>query len=132
MALKPKPHGGLRHVALNVQHLEQCHHFYNELLGFKVVWQPDADNIYMSAKGDNLALHRSKKPFDVTTAQHLDHLGCFIATPEEVDQWHDYLKNAGVKIVAAPKNHRDGTRSFYCADPDGNVVQMIYIPDGEK
>ena len=27
-----------------------------------------------------------------------------------------------------PKTHRDGARSFYCADPDGNVVQMIFHP----
>jgi hypothetical protein len=24
--------------------------------------------------------------------------------------------------------HRDGSASFYCADPDGIVIQMLYEP----
>jgi catechol 2,3-dioxygenase-like lactoylglutathione lyase family enzyme len=34
----------------------------------------------------------------------------------------------GVDIVKPPKTHRDGARSFYCRDPDGNVVQFIHHP----
>lgn len=26
------------------------------------------------------------------------------------------------------RNHRDGARSFYCLDPEGVVVQVIYHP----
>jgi predicted enzyme related to lactoylglutathione lyase len=33
-----------------------------------------------------------------------------------------------VKILKEPKTHRDGARSFYCLDPAGNTVQMIYHP----
>jgi catechol 2,3-dioxygenase-like lactoylglutathione lyase family enzyme len=93
----------------------------------KIVWQPDADNIYLSSGTDNLALHRA--PADFTAAQHqrLDHIGFFLDDNKDVDMWHEYLRAQQVKIIAAPKDHRDGTRSFYCADPDGNVVQMIYI-----
>jgi predicted enzyme related to lactoylglutathione lyase len=34
----------------------------------------------------------------------------------------------GVAILKEPKSHRDGARSFYCRDPDGNTVQLIYHP----
>jgi hypothetical protein len=27
-----------------------------------------------------------------------------------------------------PRSHRDGARSFYCLDPAGNTVQMIFHP----
>jgi len=125
---KPKPHQGLRHLALFCKQLDKCQHFYTDLLGFEVVWQPDADNIYLSSGSDNLALHRAPEEFNPDKYQRLDHLGCFLRKPEDVDQWHDYLKNNHVRILAAPKDHRDGTRSFYCADPEGNAVQMIYYP----
>jgi hypothetical protein len=33
-----------------------------------------------------------------------------------------------VAIVHPFKIHRDGSASFYCADPDGIVIQMLYEP----
>lgn len=125
---KPKPHSGLRHVALHTKNLESCVTFYRDLLGMTLVWQPDADNYYFSSGTDNLALHRAPADFAPSKHQHLDHMGFFLATPQEVDEWHDYLAANQVKIMKAPKDHRDGTRSFYFADPDGNVIQMIYYP----
>ena len=34
----------------------------------------------------------------------------------------------GVPIVHPFKVHRDGSASFYCADPDGIVIQLLYEP----
>jgi catechol 2,3-dioxygenase-like lactoylglutathione lyase family enzyme len=45
-----------------------------------------------------------------------------------VDEWYVFLKEHAVPMRTIPKTHRDGARSFYCEDPDGNVVQMIYHP----
>src|SRR6266702_4252654 len=52
-------HAGLRHLALNVQRLDEMKRFYVDLLGFSVEWEPDPDNVYLSSGIDNLALHRS-------------------------------------------------------------------------
>ncbi len=49
---------GMRHVALNVTDIAICEHFYVGLLGMKVEWRPDADNLYLTSGNDNLALHR--------------------------------------------------------------------------
>jgi catechol 2,3-dioxygenase-like lactoylglutathione lyase family enzyme len=119
---------GLRHLALFTKELEACAHFYTHLLGMAVVWQPDADNIYLSSGTDNLALHRAPQDFNPSKDQHLDHLGFFLQEKSDVDQWHSYLKTQGIAISAAPKDHRDGTRSFYCLDPEGNSVQLIWVP----
>lgn len=124
----PAPHRGLRHLALYCNQLEKTVHFYADLLGLKIVWQPDADNVYLSSNDDNLALHRAPAGFTASGQQRLDHLGFFLNTKQDVDDWHTFLKENKVEIKAAPKDHRDGTRSFYCADPEGNVVQMIYYP----
>lgn len=125
---RPRPHLGLRHIALFIQNFSACQHFYMDLLGLRVAWQPDADNLYLTSGTDNIALHRAPNDFNPTKTQRLDHLGFFLASADDVDVWHEYLKTAGCDIKAAPKNHRDGTRSFYVADPDGNVVQMIHVP----
>jgi len=125
---KPAPHSGLRHIALFVKNFKECADFYSKLLGLKIVWQPDEDNIYMSSGTDNIALHRAAADFSPSRHQHLDHLGFFLKEASDVDAWHDYFKANKVTIKAAPKDHRDGTRSFYCADPDGNVIQLIYYP----
>ena len=39
------------------------------------------------------------------------------------------LKKSGVK-VAPIHQHRDGTASFYMQDPEGNWLEMLYIPVG--
>ena len=123
----PRPkHAGLRHVALNVVDLPAMEHFYVELLGFTEEWRPDEDNLYLCSGVDNLALHvvndRGGK------AQALDHIGIIIDTPEGVDDWFAFLSQHKVRMASEPKTHRDGARSFYCYDPEQNVVQVIYHP----
>ena len=125
-----KPDGllGLRHVALFVQDLEGCMRFYTEVLGMHVEWQPDADNCYLSSGTDNLALHRAAPDQMPRGPQRLDHIGFVIRTADEVDAWHAHFVQFGVKVLQPPKTHRDGARSFFCADPAGNVLQIIYHP----
>ena len=124
---RPAPTAGMRHIALYAQDLEAAEHFYVELLGMSVEWRPDADNVYLTSGNDNLALHRAERatPADV---QVLDHIGFILETAAAVDAWHDWLSANGVTIKAVPRTHRDGARSFYCMDPDGITVQMIYHP----
>lgn len=125
---RPKPTAGLRHVALNVHDLEACERFYVELVGMSVEWRPDADNLYLTSGHDNLALHRAAPGFTPAAPQRLDHLGFIIDEINQVDAWHAFLEAAQVPIKSAPRTHRDGCRSFYCADPDGNSVQFIFHP----
>ena len=125
---RPEPTLGLRHVALQVRDLEACERFYSELLGMRVEWRPDADNVYLTGGADNLALHRGAGPHADAAQQRLDHIGFMLGKIEHVDIWHAYLKAHGVHILKEPRTHRDGARSFYCLDPDGNTVQLIYHP----
>jgi catechol 2,3-dioxygenase-like lactoylglutathione lyase family enzyme len=124
--MRPSNTLGLRHLALTVRQLEACVFFYENLLGMRIEWQPDADNVYLTTGNDNLALHRASESFKKDKCQSLDHMGFIIQTPEEVDVWCKYLREKEVTIKAEPRTHRDGARSFYCEDPDGNLIQMIY------
>lgn len=125
---RPAATSGLRHVALFVSQFEACDRFYCQLLGMAVEWRPDADNVYLTSGNDNLALHRAAAAFDEHAPQRLDHIGFIIDSPALVQEWYDFLLANGVRMKTQPRQHRDGAVSFYCFDPDGNTIQMIYHP----
>jgi catechol 2,3-dioxygenase-like lactoylglutathione lyase family enzyme len=120
-------HGGLRHLALNARHLEAMKRFYVDVLGFTIEWEPDPDNIYLTSGRDNLALHRARDGRS-PSGQALDHLGLIVTAADDVDRWAAFLESRGVTLDAKPKTHRDGARSCYFRDPDGNRVQIIHHP----
>lgn len=121
--MKPLPPTmGIRHIALFVESVERAEGFYCGLLGYQVEWRPDPDNLYLTMNGqDNLALHKGKPSGET----RLDHFGILLRRAEDVDAWYEHLKAHAVK---APKTHRDGARSFYAKDPDGNGLQFIHHP----
>ncbi|MEZ6197216.1 MAG: VOC family protein [Planctomycetota bacterium] len=115
---------GLRHVALRVRDLEAARGFYVDFLGMEVEWAPDADSLYLTCGRDNLALHRGEP----RGSGALDHIGFVLADPEMVEEWEMRARERGVEVVQATKTHRDGARSFYCRDPEGVLVQVLYHP----
>ena len=134
-------HAGLRHLALNVHDFDAMRRFYVELLGFEVEWEPDPDNLYLSSGIDNLALHRSAQGHPIAQSPRdgdpvvarsndgaLDHLGLIVRTADDVDRWAEFLESRGVTLDARPRTHRDGARSCYFSDPDGNKIQIIHHP----
>jgi catechol 2,3-dioxygenase-like lactoylglutathione lyase family enzyme len=128
MMNRPNPTAGMRHVALNVADVAACERFYVKLMGMSVEWRPDADNVYLTSGNDNLALHRGADTFQPDGPQRLDHIGFIVDRPEDVDAWFAFLKSGGVTMKTEPRTHRDGARSFYCVDPGGNAVQIIFHP----
>ena len=126
------PNSGLRHLALNVTDVGVAVEFYTSLFGMQIVWQPDPDNAYLSSGCDNLALHRAADGIAgdgiVQHGQRLDHFGFIVPRPEDVDQAAATLETRRVPVVKPPRTHRDGSRSLYCTDPDGNLIQILYEP----
>jgi len=95
----------------------------------EVVWEPDEKSVYLSTGTDNLALHEFAWLTEPSPgAQHLDHLGFIIDRIETVRDLEREFRAKQVKIIHPFKNHRDGSASFYCADPDGVVIQLLYEP----
>ncbi len=116
---------GLRHAALSVRDLEAAERFFVDALGYRVEWRPDGDNVYLIRSHDNVALHRASGPGGPGL---LDHVGLLVERAEEVDAWAAWLAGRGVRILQAPRTHRDGARSLYAAGPEGLVVQVIHHP----
>ena len=119
---------GIRHIALRVRDIGRSAEFYTRLLGMTVEWRPDAGTVYLTSGGDNLALHEVDADHIDNSCSPLDHLGFLVSRPEEVDEWAQRLQAGGVELVQQPKTHRDGARSIYFRDPDGNLVQLLHHP----
>src|SRR5262245_14004027 len=119
------PLRGLRHLALRVSDMRKARDFYQGLLGMKTVWEPDPENVYLSSGEDNLALHQipnaELSEYRQGVGQFLDHFGFLVEKPAVVEDIFKKMKAAGIRIIKPVKQHRDGSVSFYMADPDGNV-----------
>ena len=119
---------GIRHIALKVHNMDDSIIFYKDILGMEIDWQPDPDNVYLTNGLDNLALHRQNNLDLDSEHNRLDHFGIMLRDKADVDSWYNHIKSNNVTIVNELKDHRDGSRSFYCSDPDNNVVQIIWHP----
>ena len=124
---------GIRHVALLCNEMETMERFYCDVLGYRVEWRPSAHELYLTRGEDNLALHARQAPpasgpVAAASESRLDHIGLLMDHPGDVDAWAKYLEEKGVKLDTAPRTHRDGARSFYLRDPEGNRLQFLYHP----
>ena len=120
------PVRGLRHLALKVRDVRLATRFYCDTFGMRVVWEPDPDNVYLSSGSDNLALHRDAA---AGPGGSLDHLGFLMGSADDVFAAAEALRARGVPLAHEPRTHRDGSVSCYLRDPDGNLVQVLWLPD---
>ena len=120
---------GMRHIALKVRNASRSKAFYCECFGMNVVWEPDPENVYLSSGCDNIAIHEVSVDFPSTATElQLDPFGFISESIERVKELEQEFLSRGVKIIQQFKVHRDGSASFYCADPDGIVIQVLYEP----
>jgi catechol 2,3-dioxygenase-like lactoylglutathione lyase family enzyme len=127
---RPPPTKGLRHVALFVRDMAAMERFYRDVIGYAVEWRPSERELYMTLGSDNLALHALEAPTTLGEPREsrLDHIGLLMRTPEDVDAWASWLESRGVSLDTRPRLHRDGAKSFYARDPEGNRIQFIWHP----
>lgn len=126
---RPGGTAGLRHLSLRVQAMDRCVAFYTDHLGLEVEWRPDPDTIFLTSGHESLALQRAAGPAPAGEGQRLDHVGFLVHARGDVDRWHDYLVEQNVEVEGPPRDHRDGSRSFFCRDPDGTRIQMLHHPE---
>ncbi len=119
---------GIRHLALKVKNFDECFKFYTEILGMKVDWKPDDENVYLTNGKDNLALHYDKGISSNKNDTRLDHFGIFVKNKNDIDTYLKHMQDNNVKIHKNKKVHRDNSVSFYVEDPDQNILQVLWHP----
>ena len=119
---------GMRNLALKVKNFEKCFNFYTQVLGMKIDWRPDDNNVYLTSGTDNLALHYDSNVSGDANDHRLDHFGIFVKNKNDIDVYLKYMKDNNVKIHKEKKTHRDDSVSFYVEDPDGNILQILWHP----
>lgn len=125
------PSLGIGHIALRCSDIDEMERFYRDVLGYDLVWSPEPSDRYLTNGYDNLALHACGD-VSATSDSRLDHFGILVETPDDVDAWAAHLAASGTKVDTGPKTHRDGSRSLYFSDPEGNRIQIIHLGPGVR
>lgn len=122
------------HLSLRVSDLDASEKFYVVILGMRPVWRSEGEIAFLECGNDDLALIQIPKEEVQAFRQHaqssqsLHHFGFRVRSKDGVDQLAKEMKARGVVIDDGPRDHRDGSRSFYFRDPDGNHVQVLWDP----
>lgn len=115
------------HALIYVRGLERALHFYVDLLGFKLIEEKQGYARLRSPRGHTtLALHEPEPD-----QQLPEHTGIRLYFEvEELEEFCEKLKEAGVKSLQGPQEMPWGWKHAYLKDPDGHELSLYWA--GEK
>jgi glyoxylase I family protein len=122
---------GVDHFGLSVTDLDASHHFYTEILGFVPVFDFGYARIYLhNPSGFSIALlqHREGRRArfsELTTG--LDHLGFTASSLEELREWEQRFREAGVEFT--PIREAEFGHHLNFRDPDGIALEFTVSND---
>jgi catechol 2,3-dioxygenase len=122
---------GIGHVNLRVADQEASKRFYRDVLGFRIAEEdPEHGGVFMTL-GKNfhtLDIGQHHSPEDAPRPQRgqigVAHIAFQVGSYAALREAYAHLVDSGVGILRAV-NHVN-QRSFYFADPDGNVLEIYY------
>jgi catechol 2,3-dioxygenase-like lactoylglutathione lyase family enzyme len=112
LSLKPK---GIAHVGLMVSNIAKSRRFYQDILGLQNELRHQGV-AYVPAGSDLLVLYDKDHGFPKI------HFGFRVVSPRQVDDWRDWLRRKGVRILEDVKEH--DFRSIKFRDPDGHCIEI--------
>jgi catechol 2,3-dioxygenase-like lactoylglutathione lyase family enzyme len=120
------------HVRLLVSDYKACFRFYQDVLGFEVLWG-DEEGGYADFKTGEVsialfgrqdmadAVGAGQKPARVDAQDR----AALIFAVENVDETYRVLSEKGVEVAAGPVDRPDwGIRTAHFRDPDGNLIEI--------
>lgn len=125
---------GVHHVGLTVSDLEASCQFFTGLLGWEQVGDnPDYPAVFVSDDVVMVTLWQTKFPstyisFNKNNNVGLHHLALRVGSLELLNDLHEQLMGAGIKIEFAPELLREGpTQHMMCYEPSGNRIEFIAV-----
>lgn len=122
---------GAHHIGLTVSRLEETAGFFTRLLGWQEVRRDENyPAIFVSDGAVMVSLWGVSEPVQAFDRRHnigLHHLALRVASQEALEQVHETLANAGLKIEFAPEWLRGGpAMHMMCYEPSGVRVEFIW------
>jgi catechol-2,3-dioxygenase len=124
------------HIAILAKDLATVEKFYQTIFGMWTVWKGDNKAYLTTGNGDIFAILQKSDHLpsqcqlaSIISANVFPHFGVIVDANHDFDALLTKCQSMNVE-VAGPKTSRDGTRSFYCLDPEGNAVQVVQPPSG--
>jgi glyoxylase I family protein len=117
---------GLHHVSLTVTNLERAKDFYGNILCLKELHRPAFDFPGAWYEVGNQQIHLIVFPSSQTIRQDKrlsSREGHFALRVESYDDTLAWLKKNDIEIL--DKRHsKSGFAQIFCADPDGNLIEL--------
>lgn len=132
---------GFDHVDLTVNDLERSRAFYEKVLGalgFRLV-KPESDSgsvIFANAQTSIAIRPPSEAQRGATFDRYrvgLHHLALRAARRQDVDRFHDWLREEGLAVLDPPAEYPEYGESYYAVffpDPDGLKLELVHFPWG--
>jgi catechol 2,3-dioxygenase-like lactoylglutathione lyase family enzyme len=117
---------GFHHVSLSVTDLEAAKNFYNNILCLKEIPRPNFDFPGAWYELGSHQLHLIVEPSSQTIRPNKSlssREGHFALRVENYHDTLNWLKKNSVEILEKP-NSKSGFAQIFCADPDGNLVEL--------
>lgn len=115
----------LTYIILLCEDLPRMRTFYHQTLGFPI--QRDWEGWIELRAGSVLLTLRSRARSYDGPPRAPDTAGvqlAFRVEPEEVDDWHNQLREKGVEILEPPRDQDYGHRTLFFRDPEGNILEI--------
>jgi lactoylglutathione lyase len=121
----------LDYVILYVADLDTSVAFYRDVIGLPFKFQAEA---YAEFATENVRfglLPRSELEQLIGKDPRTGPDSEILFVVDDVDAWHEQLREQSVRILSEPTDRAWGHRTLYIEDPDGHVVEMAQeIPRG--
>ena len=106
--------------------------FYRDVLGFEIMEEENAENVYLIKDGTLFMLYE-RKNFEKMTNRKYEYLkgfnghfeiALYVDTYEEVDLEYAKVIEKGARSILEPTTEPWGQRTCYIADPEGNLIEI--------
>ena len=123
---------GVLHFSLPVTDLDRSRHFYEQLLGMKVIEQSPR-MVFLQTGDDYLILAKGNEALKYDSSKSTPVHHAFKIKPEDFEASIEFLRTNGVDVFnVEDRNHGVfwGPQAYFL-DPDGNKLE-IYAGPGAK
>lgn len=106
--------------------------FYRDVLGFAIREEEDTSNVYLEKDGTLFLLY-GRKEFEKMTGRGFGYaqgvnghyeIALSVENYAQVDRTYESVLAKGAQPVMAPTTEPWGQRTFYIADPEGNLIEI--------